>query len=222
MQGESAGLHACISAKTLCSSPLRMAPLKEPALGLAKRERLESQLNSRSSAPASRPSTFRDPVLKRPGMQGLSNLLSSLPAATAPPEVLQVSALSVNNVSTLEEYVVRTEHRHGLEDPSPHAEPGTPPQEAAFVPLDQLPISICIDTAHGVACPWNPQAASLLRHEDMLTTLRAPPTAGGRSRHLLQSSLLPREPLIFPGRRCMDLLGILTFSSVSVRGSKGQ
>ena len=162
-------------------------------------------------------------------MQGLSNLISSLPAAPRPPEVLQISSLSVNNVSTLEEYVVRTEHRHGQAGPGPRAEPGTPPGEAAFVPLDQLPISVCIDTAHGVACPWNHQAASLLapRREHALTTLRSPPTAGGRSRPFSEACCSHARAPGLPGFTCMgaardsDVLSVL-FSCGSSETQKGR
>lgn len=168
-----AHLQDLLSTKTLCSPPR-----KELILGIKKsEEHSEPILSMVPSASVSRPSTFKDPVLKRPGMQSLSNLLSTLPAAPAPAEVLQISALSINNVSTIEEYVVRTEHRYAESDPcAEHAL--LPQRKDHFVSLDQLTMSSAVDTAHGVACPWKSHAELLPHHESGLASARAPSISG--------------------------------------------
>lgn len=168
-----AHLQDLLSTRTLCSPPR-----KELMLGIKKsEEHSEPILSMVSSASVSRPSTFKDPVLKRPGMQNLSNLLSTLPAAPAPAEVLQISALSINNVSTIEEYVVRTEHRYAESDPCAEHALHPHPKEP-FVSLDQLTMSSAVDTAHGVACPWKSHAKLLPHHESGLASARAPSISG--------------------------------------------
>lgn len=52
----------------------------------------------------------KDPVFKHSGMSGLSALLSMQPAQVMKPNTVMLSTLSINNSSTLEQYVVRTEH----------------------------------------------------------------------------------------------------------------
>ena len=104
-------------------------------------------------------------VFKRPGVREVATLLDSLPSPALPP-VVRAAALSVNTISTLQDYQqsrprwasAAAAHRAEYE---PVQQREAAARESHFVMLDGLPIAVAADTAHGVMCPWNPESSSL-------------------------------------------------------------
>lgn len=76
---------------------------------------------------------IKDKVKKSIGNHGLTKLLSTLPSSPRDPvDLVHMSSVSVHNVSTLEDYVQRTSHRHE------HAEYGPRDNEVVAVFLSVL------------------------------------------------------------------------------------
>jgi hypothetical protein len=104
-------------------------------------------------------------VFKRPGVREVATLLDSLPSPALPP-VVRAAALSVNTISTLQDYQqsrprwasAAAAHRAEYE---PVQQREAAARESHFVLLDGLPLAVAADTAHGILCPWKPESSSL-------------------------------------------------------------
>jgi hypothetical protein len=100
---------------------------------------------------------------KRPSMREVAILLDSLPSPALPP-VVRTAALSVNTISTLQDYQQsRPRWSSAAAAHRPEYEPVQQREAAAreshFVLLDGLPLAVAADTAHGVLCPWKPESS---------------------------------------------------------------
>jgi len=103
-------------------------------------------------------------VSKRRGVREVSTLLDALPSPPLPPGLRTIATLSVNNISTLEDYVGRPRGEGAAVQCAEHEPAQHQPaaRRGEFVPLDALPLSVAAETAHGLSCPWDLQASSLL------------------------------------------------------------
>ena len=105
-------------------------------------------------------------VFKRPSVREVAMLLDSLPSPGLPP-VVRTAALSVNTISTLQDYQQNGPRWASAADAHRAEYESVQQREAAareshFVLLDGLPLAVAADTAHGILCPWKPESSSLL------------------------------------------------------------